>query len=291
MPRVILTGASGFVGREVARALIACGYEVHALSRRAPTGLAVHHHAADLLRGVPELAAIGATHLVHCAWYAEPGRFWDAPENREWIAASLRLVRAFATAGGERVVVAGSCAEYSWDQAAYREDQLGDVPQTLYGQAKRSLFAALADAAPVLGLSLGWGRIFMPFGAREDSRRLLGTLIAARAEGREATFSAGEQVRDFMHVEDVGAALTALLDSSVEGPVNIGSGTGVSVRAFIEKAAAIADYSDRIRLGARDARPGEPAALVADTRRLAEEVRFTPRYTLETGLAEALAHG
>lgn len=291
MPRVILTGGSGFVGREVARGLVARGHEVHSLSRRALAGPGVYHHAADLLREVPDLAAIGATHLVHCAWYAEPGRFWDASENCDWVAASLRLVRAFSAAGGKRVVAAGSCAEYGWDRTVYREDQLGPAPQTLYGQAKRSLFEVLTAAAPVLGLSLGWGRIFMPFGPREDSRRLLGTLIAARAEGREATFSAGEQVRDFMHVGDVGAALAVLLDSPVEGPVNIGSGTGVSVRAFIEKAAAIADYSNQIQLGARAPRPGEPASLVADRRRLADEVGFIPRYTLETGLAEALGHG
>ncbi len=124
-----------------------------------------------------------------------------------------------------------------------------------------------------------------------DSRRLLGTLIAARAEGREATFSAGEQVRDFMHVGDVAGALVALLESAFEGAVNIGSGQGTSVRDFVLRASAIGRYSDNVRLGARTARSGEPASLVADVRRLASEIGYQPKYTLEEGLKEALSPG
>jgi nucleoside-diphosphate-sugar epimerase len=285
---VILTGANGFIGREVARQLVRHGHGVHAIGRRPPDDAAISHQSVDLLRTIPDLASIGATHLVHCAWYAEPGRFWDAAENCDWVAGSLRLARAFVAAGGQRMVVAGSCAEYGWDRPVFEEDNLGPPPQSLYGQAKRSLFEILSAAAPVLKLSMGWGRIFIPYGAREDSRRLLGTLIAAKAAGRDADFSPGEQVRDFVHVEDVAGALVALLESTFEGPVNIGSGVGTSVRTFIEEAAAAADYAGHIRLGARAIRPGEPASLIADTMRLTEIVGFRPRFSLSTGLAEAL---
>lgn len=290
MARVLLTGASGFVGREVAARLLAAGHEVHALGRRAPTVTGVVHRAVDLLAEIPELRQLGATHLIHAAWYAEPGKFWNAPENCDWVAASLRLARAFAEAGGHRMVVAGSCAEYGWDRPVFSEDTLGPPPQTLYGQAKRSLFELMSAAAPVLGLSLGWGRIFIPYGAREDSRRLLGTLIAARADNRLAEFSTGEQIRDFIHVTDVATALVLLLESGVAGPVNIGSGFGTSVHAFVEEAAMIAGYGHQVKLGARPMRPDDPASLVADTTRLTDMVGFRPRYTLSSGLAEALGH-
>lgn len=290
MARVLLTGASGFVGREVAAQLLAAGHEVHALGRRAPTVPGVRHHAVDLLAETPNLRELSATLLIHAAWYAEPGRFWNAPENCDWVAASLRLARAFTKAGGRRMVVAGSCAEYGWDRPVFIEDTLGPRPQSLYGQAKRSLFEVMSAAAPMLGLSLGWGRIFIPYGAQEDSRRLLGTLIAARAQGRPADFSMGEQVRDFIHVSDVAAALVRVLESGFEGPVNIGSGVGTSVHAFIEEAATIAGYGHRVRLGARPMRADDPASLVADTTRLTDVVAFRPRYTLSSGLAEALGH-
>jgi nucleoside-diphosphate-sugar epimerase len=290
MARVLLTGASGFVGREVATQLVAAGHEVHALGRRAPTVSGVVHHAVDLLAGAPELRQVGATHLIHAAWYAEPGKFWNAPENCDWVAASLRLARTFADAGGHRMVVAGSCAEYGWDRPVFSEETLGPPPQTLYGQAKRSLFELMTAAAPLLGLSLAWGRIFIPYGAHEDARRLLGTLIAARAEGRPAEFSTGEQIRDFIHVADVGAALVRLIESGVAGPVNIGSGVGTSVQAFVEEAATIAGYAHRIKLGARPMRADDPASLVADVTRLTDLIGFRPRHTLSSGLAEALGH-
>ena len=288
---ILLTGASGFVGREVARILLDHGHRVVALGRRAADDPRAEHVAADLLADLPDLAALGVTHLIHCAWFAEPGKFWGAAENCDWVAASIRLARAFAAAGGQRMIVAGTSAEYEWGDWLLTEDRLGGPPQTLYGQAKRSLFELLAAAAPVLGLSLGWGRIFVPYGAKDDPRRLLGTLIAARAEGRVAEFSAGGQVRDFIHVEDVAAALVALMESDASGAVNIGSGSGCSVRGLVEQAAVIAGYTDRVRFGALPPRPGEPASIVADTRRLISEVGFTPRYTLATGLAEALRHG
>jgi nucleoside-diphosphate-sugar epimerase len=248
----------------------------------------VAYHSVDLLTELPGLSRIGATHLLHLAWCAEPGKFWDQPENCDWVAASLRLVRSFAAAGGRRLVVAGSCAEYAWDRPVFIEERLGPPPTTLYGQAKRSLFEILVSAAPILGLSLGWGRVFMPYGPREDSRRLLGTLIAARADGRVADFSAGEQVRDFLHVEDVAGALVQLLESDVQGAVNIGSGQGIKVREFISRAAALAAYSDRIRLGARPIRQGDPASLVADIARLRDEVGFCQKYSLDEGLTQAL---
>lgn len=291
MARVILTGASGFIGSRVLQRLIEGGHEVHVLGRQSPADNAIWYQPVDLLERIPDLTAISATHLVHCAWYAEHGRFWEAPENCDWVAASLRLARAFAAAGGRRIVIAGTCAEYGWDRPIYSEEMTCPPPQTLYGQAKRSLFELLSAAAPVLGLSLGWGRIFIPYGSREDSRRLLGTLIAARTAGHEAEFSTGEQVRDFIHVDDVAGALIALLDSDVEGAVNIGSGIGTRVRDFITEAATIAGYADHVRLGARPMRPGDPISLVANTTRLNDLVGFKPRYTLSTGLAEALSNG
>ncbi len=99
--RVAVTGGGGFIGREAVAALQARGAEVHLLGR-APATLGVTPHVIDLLAEdpAPLLRAIAPTHLLHLAWYAEPGKFWQAPENLDWVAASLRLVQGFAAAGG-----------------------------------------------------------------------------------------------------------------------------------------------------------------------------------------------
>ena len=118
MPRVLLTGARGFIGREVVAALLKAGCEIHAITQRGEAVPGAVVHRLDLLTENPAATVqrVKADHLLHLAWYAEPGKFWNAPENLDWVAASIRLVREFSNAGGHRVVVAGSCAEYDWSR-------------------------------------------------------------------------------------------------------------------------------------------------------------------------------
>ncbi len=286
MKRVVLTGGSGFVGRAALAPLAAAGFEMHCLGRTAVPG--VTSHAIDLLGGdpAPVLAAIAPTHLLHLAWYAEPGKFWHAPENLDWVAASLRLARAFAATGGGRMVGAGSCAEYDWSHALLDEATTPLRPGTLYGTAKASLNAILHSAAPRLGLSLGWGRIFFPYGPGERSGRLLPDVIDAALAGRRVACSDGTQTRDFMHVADVAGALVALLASDVTGPVNIATGTALPLREIVGAAAALTGGTALVDWGARPRQPGEPDVMAAATRRLHTEVGFTPRWSLADGLAD-----
>jgi UDP-glucose 4-epimerase len=287
--RILLTGATGFIGREIVRPLRAAGAEVHTLGRGNPDVPGVSHHPLDLL-GATDFAVvrdIGATHLVHLAWHPERN-FWTAPENLDWIAASLRLVRAFAAAGGRRVVVAGSCAEYAWGPERLDEAASPIAPTTLYGTAKASLHALLAGAAPDLGLSLAWPRIFFPYGPLERPQRLLGTLLDAMRCNEIARFSAGTQRRDFIHVEDAAAAIAAILAAPVDGAVNVASGAAVTVRRFVEIAATAAGMTDRVAFSTAPLPASEPPVIAGATGRLAA-TGFRPRFTLADGLADAVA--
>jgi nucleoside-diphosphate-sugar epimerase len=273
--RVLLTGASGFVGRTLPARLEARGFEVHVIGR-------------DLLGDDPAALAgeVRATHLLHLAWYAEPGLFWSAGENLDWVAASLRLARAFLAAGGRRIVAAGSCAEYDWSHSRLDERETPLNPATLYGEAKASLFRTLDKASRDLGFSFGWGRIFFPYGPEEKGERLLGGLFDSIARGEPVALSEGRQQRDFMHVEDVADAFAALLDSEVQGAVNIASGETVSVRDLARRAARIAGAEHLLDFGARPMQPGEPPLLAASVGRLHGELGFSPRFTLDSGLRD-----
>ncbi|HLH88131.1 MAG TPA: NAD(P)-dependent oxidoreductase [Xanthobacteraceae bacterium] len=287
--RVLLTGATGFIGREIVRPLMASGAEVHTLGRRDPGVTGVTHHSLDLLGAVDYAAVgdIGATHLVHLAWHPERN-FWTAPENLDWVAASLRLVRAFAAGGGRRAVVAGSCAEYAPCHERLAEGTSPIAPATLYGTAKASLHALLASAAPGLGLSLAWPRIFFPYGPLERPQRLLGTLLDALRHNEVARFSIGTQRRDFIHVEDAAAAIVAILARPIEGAVNVASGSAVTVRRFVEVAAAAADMTDRVAFSTASLPASEPPVIEGAVERLAG-IGFRPRFTLADGLADAVA--
>ena len=292
--RVVVTGASGFVGRPAVAALLARGFEVHAIGRN-PTGLpdGVATHGGDLLDPDPVgitrlLDEIRPNHMLHLAWDVTPGRFWHAPENLDWVAASLRLYRAFAASGGTRLVAAGTCAEYDWTTDLLDETTTPIRPGTLYGTAKDALHRVLAAAAIQDSVSMAWGRLFFIYGPREASNRLVPDVAQALLRGKPALCGPGTAERDFMHVADVGDALAAILDSSYDGPVNVASGTCVPIRAVVETLADLAGRRDLVRLGARPAPASEPPRLAAMVAILRDRIGFTPRISLAEGLADAL---
>lgn len=294
MKRVLVTGAAGFIGRHALEPLLARGYEVHAVSSRAaPPGPArVHWHVADLLdtnATARLLESVRPTHLLHLAWHTSPGSFWNAPENFRWLESGIALLRHFQHAGGTRVVMAGSCAEYEWNASVYPETATLN-PASPYGACKHALHLTLDAFCRVHRMSGAWGRIFFVFGPGEAPQRLLASSVAAMLRGEPARCTDGLQVRDFMHVEDVAAAFVALLDGSVEGSVNIASGKGVTVRDVVLAAADCLGTRDLVRLGELARAADEPASLVADVARLEREVRFSPRYDLRSGIAHAVEH-
>jgi nucleoside-diphosphate-sugar epimerase len=103
MRRVLETGATGFLGARVLAPLQERGFEIHVAGRKPPKSEHIVSHYADILQAEQIRAAVQtarATHLLHLAWYAEPGQYWDSPRNLDWVGASLNLVRTFVEAGG-----------------------------------------------------------------------------------------------------------------------------------------------------------------------------------------------
>jgi nucleoside-diphosphate-sugar epimerase len=292
-PRVLVTGASGFIGRHAIPILLARGYQVHAIARQPliEHGKGVVQHCTDLLgageaRGV--IKAIRPTHLLHLAWSAMPGRFWTAPDNIDWVAASLRLANAFAEAGGRRAVYAGTCAEYDWNHDWLEESATPLVPATLYGKAKNTLRRLVETAAAQTHVATAWARIFSVYGPYEAPERLVPQVITALLRAQPALCTAGTQERDFLHVEDVARALVTVLESDWQGPVNIASGVCLPLRDIVSMIAELVGRPELVRLGARPIPLDEPSRLAAATDVLRRHIGFQPRYGLSNGLAGTL---
>jgi len=302
--RALVSGAGGFIGRWSVPALIEAGYEVHAAVGLASTrpvppqlrGALIHRvdlFDAAAVEGL--MARVAPTHLLHFAWIATPGVYWSSPDNARWLGASLQLLKRFAAAGGVRVVMAGSSAEYDWSRVGVCHEMTSPLANTAapgvtaYAHAKLELQVALKLFAAEHGLSAAWGRIFFQFGPDEHPDRLVASVIRSLLAGREAPCSHGRQVRSFLHVADVGAACAALLDSAVEGPVNIGSGDRRSIAELVTEIGAQIGRPDLVRLGARSAPPDEPPLLVPDVTRLRSQVGWQPRFALSDGIADTIA--
>ena len=292
MKRVLLTGATGFIGQYAIAPLVARGFEVHAVSSRQLGVLeGVHSHCANLLDNKETaslMAEIRPTHLLHFAWYAEPGKFWRSPENFRWLEASIALLRHFREAGGQRVVMAGTCAEYDWDYGYCSEAVTPCRPATTYGVCKNALQETLHAYCAEEKLSSAWGRIFFLYGSNEHPARLVSSIITSLLRGEIARCTHGNQLRDFMHVEDVASAFVALLDSAVEGPVNIASGCPASLREVVLAAADYIGARERVQFGAITAPENDPPLLVGDNRRLLNEVVWNQRRDLRVGIEQTV---
>ena len=291
--RILLTGASGFLGRQVSEHLASQGHHVMGVGRDRKQEISCDEWIGmDLLECDMDRLVEQAKPdvLIHLAWVTRHGQFWTAAENLTWVGASLRLLLAFAAGGGKRAIFAGTCAEY--DLAAepekFKESMTAAAPSMLYGVAKDATRRVCESYCSQTGVSFAWARLFFLFGPFEDPGRLGGSICRALTSGQEARCSSGRQVRDFLSTVDAGTAIAELALSKAEGPVNIGSGQAMTIAQFAEAFGRASGNPDLIRLGALPDRPGEPRRIVADITRLEQEVGFCPAATFEQRVQETL---
>ena len=268
--RVLLTGASGFVGRQAIGALLEHGYQVHAVGNTV-TDARASWYRADLLDQAARrqlLAAVRPDALLHCAWARHDQAVHAAPANLDWVAASLELARLAAAQGTARMLFVGGKAEC-------------DATASLYGTAKCALHDLLTRFAAGSGVSLIWARLFDLYGPHQHDTGVVPRVLAALREGRRPEIGPARDVRDFMHVADAGRALAQLLASDVRGLVDVASGRPLTLGTLSAMAAQIAGRAD-LHLG--DAAESGPASPLPDTSRL-HASGFLPSVSLEDGLA------
>ncbi len=269
--RVLLTGASGFIGRYVLDLLQQNRIETVTVGRTLPIGCQGEFIQADLLK-LDDISAIvrkaKASHLLHLAWYAEHGLYWTSPLNLRWVEATIRIVEAFCGAGGQKVVVAGTCAEYDWASGYCREDVTLLSPATLYGVAKDATRRLVMSICQANQVPQAWGRIFLPYGRGEDPQRLIPSLIEVFQGGHPPFGVNASAYRDLLHVEDVASAFVRLLGESAQGNYNISSGQPTQLADVVQLIAESFNGDPQTILALSTSRPNEPEFLVGENRKL-----------------------
>lgn len=288
MKRVLVTGASGFIGRALVPVLVRRGFEVHGVARvPQPAMDGARWHVADLLSDAGRAHVLSAalpTHLVHLAWEARPGRYRDDPVNRFWADASIDLLARARACGTSHILGIGSCLEYGPQNGRCAESTSLCRPTTLYGQAK------LGTAEAYIASGAAWGRVFLPFGPHEPEQRLVPSLIRSLRAGQNFDCSHGGQVRDFVYVDDLAQMIAAVLDSGFTGAINLGSGVPRSLRSVIEHFADRLEARHLVRFGAVAATGVDAEPIIAaDVGRLRGVTAGVPVIGFEEGADRDLA--
>ena len=256
MKKVLITGSTGQVGTRLTKSLSRAGFDVVGVGKReisSDTNGSNRYFKFDLLtqdldslikQTRPEL-------LIHLAWETQPKTFWASPKNLLWLDSSKKLVESFNKWGGERIVVAGTGAEYDWESQAPFDELGPELPNSLYGQTKLALLNALrGQSTPFL-----WTRTFFQFGGKETPGRLIPSLIDALQAGQEFSIQKPDDIRDLIYVDDVVQIMTSLIVADAEGVFNVASGVGITMRELGNKIASILQRQDLLHFQEQGGRP------------------------------------
>lgn len=258
--KVLVTGASGFVGKQIIKFLQSDDIEI-ILVLRSKKNL--------LFESVPNISNIiysedvfnessdwwesncnGVDVIIHAAWYAEPGLYLQSSKNIDCLVGSLRLAKGAIAAKVKRFIGIGTCFEYEFKNTPIPIDSLKN-PQTVYAATKLSLFYSLSNLFYEHDLEFAWCRLFYLYGEDEDPRRFVPYLKEKLKNNEIAELTSGKQIRDYLDVEDAGKLIANVALSSQTGQVNICSGVPISIRELAEKIADNYGKKNLLRFGVR----------------------------------------
>ena len=138
-------------------------------------------------------------------------------------------------------------------------------------------------------MEFAWTHFFYLYGPGEQKDRLVPSVTLTLLDGRTAKCTHGEQIRDFLHVEDAASAVCAVAKSALTGPVNIGSGQPIKIKTIVETISHTLRCPDNVEFGALSTDPTEPPLLLANVQRLKENTHWKPHFTLSAGIEDTVS--
>lgn len=277
MKRILVTGATGFIGRAFCAAAENRGDEVIRVSSRPAADTTIILDLIDFEATRKAVADLAPEIVVHLAWALKPGYFYVDPRNLDWVGASLNLARAAHDAGVARFVCTGTGVEYGAREFRSSEDQTCS-PASLYAISKLATFQVLREFLTKSATSFGWARVFFAYGPGEPNEKILSSAILSLLNGKSYTLRSCYSSVDFVHVDDIASALLLIVDQEVSGVWNIASGTATPLGE------AIRIVEEILKTSAVDYRQiGNPEHIVGDPSRI-QSLGWTQEVAFRSGV-------
>jgi dTDP-6-deoxy-L-talose 4-dehydrogenase (NAD+) len=267
----LLTGGTGFVGRQVLRSLNESGIRVRLVIRPDKQDAIANLENIESLVISPDIfdedaawwanVCQGVDMIIHVAWYIEPGNYVQSSKNLDCLIGTLEMAKGSVQAGVRRFIGVGTCFEYDLT-GGLLSVETALKPLTPYAAAKAAAFLALSSCLPQQGVEFTWCRLFYLYGEGEDTRRLVSYLRSKLTAGEAAKLTTGNQVRDFLDVRTAGRMVTETALGQRKGPVNICSGIPITVRQLAERIADEYGRRDLLEFGARPENTIDPPFII-----------------------------
>ena len=303
--RVLVTGATGFIGSHLTRRLVADGADVHALTSAVSSvyplrlldlrdRIALHEGSLTDRSAMDALAdRVRPTHVLHLGAYTHVGKSWDRTDEciQTNVQGTVNLLHALAAAGGvERFVYTGTSEIYGDINVPFTEDACVN-PVSPYSVSKYAGERFCRMFHQGRGWPIVMVRPFNAYGPAQSPDRVIPEIVVRALRGQELRMTQGRQTREFNYVEDlVDGFVRAATTPGIEGELfNLGCGDEISMR---ELATSILDLLGRpidAQFGALPERPTEIPRMYSDSSKAAARLGWKPSHTLREGLEKTIA--
>lgn len=293
--KVLLTGASGFLGRRVAELVVAGRHDVVSIGRSAPDRAeptAVHFIRADLADGVEVRRAAGEAgdvdSIIHLAAMVPKnvGQDEAATAFATNLMGTIHVFGAFGRAG-QANIVASTAEVYGLPEGHDKlREESEPRPLSWYGASKVAAEVYCRTLEHHDHMRIAILRFTVLYGAGDTIERAIPNFVRNAVRGEPIGIFGGEELRDYLHVEDAAQAVIVAWQRRLSGTYNVGSGRGVAVRDAADAVLRIAGGSSTIEQHPRQ----KPAAdIVLDITRFREATGFSPARVFPDGLEEQIA--
>ncbi len=254
MKKLIVTGASGILGRRIMEILSDSEFEVYALYKtndsvikssknikKIPCNIFDEKAISDLLKH------ISATHLIHLAWTTEHGKYAESVSNFDWLKSSINLLKHFAENGGKKFVGAETFMEYSSQNSGLlNEDSTLNFPNTFYGKNKVNFKNIAKDYCEKMNIDFCWGKIFFLFGEGEDKNKFISSVINSSLQGKEISCRNPNVLRDYISSSAAAQIFINLLKRDIKGEFNVSCGNVYSLRQLVYLILNLLNIDDKL---------------------------------------------